>query len=128
MHHTILEAAFLLDHIQVAISHLPNSPVVFISDLGELNPKLYVPEAETTNHFKVKIAMKYSVQHGCLIVNLFRFFIKEVNTFLLSLTLVQSLFSLMTADLATIFTPKFAFLTKIRESTPRRTKATQTKE
>ena len=40
-----------------------------------------MPEAESKSYFKMKIAMKYSVQHDCLIVNIFRFFVKEVNTF-----------------------------------------------
>ena len=85
VHHTFPEAVFPLDHIKVAIYNHPISHFVFMSlvfsDLGELNPTLYMPEAESKSLFKMKIAMKYSVGHDCLIVNLFRFFIKEVNTF-----------------------------------------------
>ena len=120
VHHTFPEAVFLLDHIKVIIHNLTFSHFVFMSmifsDLGELNPKLYIPEAETKNQFKMIIAMKYSVRDDCLIVNLFRFFYKEVNILLLYLhvTLVQCSFSLVTADLPTIFTQKWACSTKIR--------------
>ena len=85
VHHIFPEAVFLLDHIKVENSYLPNCCIYVIfssfSDLGELNPKLYVQEAETQSQFKMKIAMKYSVQQDCLVVNIFRFFVKEVFTF-----------------------------------------------